>query len=370
MAGGMLLGMVLVVAAVFGLRMLQEANDKNTVADKSHTYVFKARNLNNIEEKAFKLVLPEKGWASDNTIRQRLGAVTAWRSADQDAWFAVAARDYGQTKPRDAELVRRGIERLEQYFEGGLELAEKPEPAKWSDVEGQRLLFKGQLNAVTWRGYVYMLTHQGFGYWLYVAAPSEDEAQALYASTVDAGTNGFFPDTARKGWREQPPKMKDYTTENQALTISLIEGVFEKHQAKDQDERAQLYLFAKYQREKDNRKNADILVLMLDKQGDLKESLEAARKYLEDRKREESQEYKVEFSGAVSASASDSVGNRPGRIVEGKLLRGETPIRFWIVAVVLEADKLYVIRCDCHWDHRQIWREEFLQALQGMKFKD
>ena len=131
------------------LRMFQDANDKSAVADKSHTYVFKARNLNNIEEKAFKLVLPEKGWASDNTIRQRLGAVTAWRSADQDAWFAVAARDYGQTKPRDAELVRLGIERLEQYFEGGLELAEKPEPAKWSGTEGQRLLFKGQLNAVT-----------------------------------------------------------------------------------------------------------------------------------------------------------------------------------------------------------------------------
>ena len=90
-------------------------------------------------------------------------------------------------------------------------------------------------------------------------APSEDEAQTLYASTLDTGASGFFPDTVRKGWREQPPKMKEFTTEDGALTVSLIDGVFEKHQAKDQDERGRLYLFARYQKEKDNRKNADDL---------------------------------------------------------------------------------------------------------------
>ena len=46
-----------------------------------------------------------------------------------------------------------------------------------------------------------------------------------------------------------------------ALTAVAPEGVFSKHPEKEQDERAELYLFAKYQKEQDNRKNADVLVL-------------------------------------------------------------------------------------------------------------
>ena len=48
-----------------------------------------------------------------------LAALTVWKSvqADREGWFAVATRDYGLARPREAELLRVGIERLEQYFE-------------------------------------------------------------------------------------------------------------------------------------------------------------------------------------------------------------------------------------------------------------
>ncbi len=374
LAGGFLLVIGLVVVAVVPIGSFLNSRDNSAFADKSRTYVFKARNLNNTEEKAFKLVLPDKVWAADNGIRQGLGAITAWKGVEKDGWFAVAARDYGQAKPREAELLRTGIERLEQYFEGGLELADKPEPANWGQTEAQRLFFKGQVHAVTWRGYMVMLAQNGFGYWLYVAASSEDEAEELLAKDLKPGAQGFFPDTERKGWRAQPPKMKSFTSENGALTVTLVDGVFEKHQAKDQDERGQLHLFARYQKEKDNRKSADVLVLTLDKQGDLKDSLQSAKKYLEDSKREESKDYQVELSSEggeqSELGSAGAVGNRPGRIAEGKLLRGETPIRFWIVAVVNEADKVYVIRCDCNWENRQIWREDFLQLLRNVTFRN
>jgi hypothetical protein len=373
-AAGILLGTGLVIVTVVAGAFFLNSKENSTLSDKNRALIFKARNLNNAEEKAFKLVLPEKTWAVDNGIRQGLGAITAWKGVEKDGWFAVAARDYGQARPREAEMLRTGIERLEQYFEGGVELADKPEPANWGQADAQRLFFKGQVHAVTWRGYMVMLAHNGFGYWLYAAAPSEEEAQELLDKDLKPGAQGFFVDSERKGWREQPPKMKSFTSENGALTVTLVDGVFEKHQAKDQDERGQLHLFGRYQKEKDNRKNADVLVVTMEKQGDLKEALQSAKKYLEDGMRAESKDYKVELNGEggeqSELGSAGSVGNRPGRIAEGKLLRGDTPIRFWIVAVVNEADKVYVIRCDCNWENRQIWREDFLQLLRNVTFRN
>ncbi len=167
--------------------------------------------------------------------------------------------------------------------------------------------------------------------------------------------------------------METIAAGNGALTVVVPEGVFEKHSAKDQDERGELYLFARYQKEKDNRKNAGVLVLSLEKQGDLKEAMKAAKKYLEEKKQEESKDYKIEVSGEGGDQSqlglALAVGNRPGRIGEFKLLRGDAAARFWIVAVVNDADKVVVVRCDCDWDNRQIWREDFQELLRSMKFR-
>ena len=372
---GLLLAIGLVIGAMLGIGAFLLPHEGGGQTDKGRTFIFKARNLKNAEEKVFRLVLPDKVWAADTGMQHRLNASTVWKGVDKDGWFAVATRDYGQARPREAELMRVGIERLEQFFEGGLELSEKPEPATLGQEPGQRLLFKGQINSVTWWGHMYMLAHHGFGYWLYVAAPSAAEADDLFAKDLKAGAYGFFLDTDRKGWREQPPKMESFATENGILTVTLTEGVFEKRQAKDQDERGELHLFAKSQKEKDNRKNDDVLILALEKQGNLKEALAKSPKNIwKTPSGRISKDYKVELKGEggddPELGKSEQVGNRPGRIAEGKLLRGETPIRFWIVGVVNAADKVYVIRCECNWENRQIWREEFQELLRSVKFKN
>jgi hypothetical protein len=323
----------------------------------------------------FKLVLANKTWDPDNDARKRMGAITALKSVDKekDGWFAVAAKDYGLARPREAELLRAGIEKLEQYFEGAVELAEKSEPAQLSEVPGQRLLFKGQLHAVTWWGHMYMFAHHGFGYWIYVAAPSKDEAEVLFARELKGSDYGFVFHTDRNGWREQPPKMESFATGDGALTITVPEGIFVKHPAKDQDDHGELYLFAKYQKEADNRKNADVLVLALAKEADLKDAMTSSKKYLEDKKQEESKEYKIDMAGEGGEQSelgvAAAVGNRPGRIAEFKLLRGEAAARFWLMAVVNDEDKVYVIRCDCNWENRQIWREDFQELLRSVRFR-
>ena len=98
------------------------------------------------------------------------------------------------------------------------------------------------------------------------------------------------------------------------------------------------------------------------------------KKYLEDKKQEESKDYKLELAGdgndQTELGISGPVGNRPGRILECKLLRGDTPTRFWMLAVANDGDHVYVIRCECNWENRQIWREEFLELLRSVKFKN
>jgi hypothetical protein len=372
---GILAGIGVVILAVLGIKAALTPQGGGSLTDKGRVLTFTARNQKNAEEKAFKLVLADKVWIPDNEIRQRMSVNTVWKSVDKDkeGWFAVAVRDYGLSRPREAELLRSGIEKLEQYFEGALELAEKAEPAKLCQAQGQKLLFKGQINSVTWWGYMYMLAHHGFGYWFYVSAPSKDEAAELFAKDLQGSDFGFLLYTERKGWREQPPKTESFLTGNGALTVAVPESVFEKHPAKDQDEHGELYLFAKYQKDKDNRKNADILILALEKQGDLKEAMKSTKKYLEDKRQEESKDYKIEVSGEGGDQSdlgiSASVGNRPGRIAEYKLVRGDTAARFWIVAAVNDADNVYVIRCDCNWENRQIWREDFQELLKSVRFR-
>jgi len=375
LAAGWLVGILIAVGSFMAIRSNFTGARSGILLDKNRVIVGNIYNQKKVEEKAFKIILPNKSWIPDNDRRKRMGVITAWKSTDKDkeGWFAVNVHDYGQTRPRDAELLRTGIDRLEQYFEGSLELAEKAEPSTVCETQGQRLLFKGQMNSVTWWGYMFMLAHEGFGYWLYVAAPSKESAEEMFAKELQGTETGFLLATDRKGWREQPQKRETFATRDGVLTLVVPEGVFEKHSAKDQDERGELFLFAKYQKEQDNRKNADVLVLALEKQGDLKEGMKTTKKYLEDKKTEESKDYKIAMAGEGSDQSdlgiSAAVGNRPGRIAEFKLLRGETAARFWMVGVVNAEDKAYVIRCDCNWESRQIWREDFQELMRSLQLQ-
>ena len=257
---------------------------------------------------------------------------------------------------------------MEQYFEKALELAEKPEPIPGSEAQGprpawQRILFKGQLNSVVWWGHMYLLAHQGLGYWVYVAAPTQGEAETLGRDVFSDNGRGFVLTTTRQGWREQPTKMQSFTSADGTLTVAAPEGIFQAHTANEQDEHGILHLFAKYQKDANNRKNADVMVLALPKQPGGRTALEGAKKYLEDKKREESADYTINSAGEKADGAAQPVGNKQGMIAECQLMRGTTPARFWIVAVIDGADKTYVVRCDATWESRQIWRGGFSEFV-------
>jgi hypothetical protein len=329
------------------------------------------RNAKNELEQVYKLVLNKNEWAPDNEIASRFGAHAAWKNKDQEFWFAIVVKDYGMFKPRDAEMLRFGIDKLEAHFGENMELAAKAEPAKIGELPAQKLQFKGQVKAANWIGDCYMFFKDGIAYWLFMASPNANVVDQFAAELPE---KNFFVVTDRRGWREQPPPTEIFGSISGKLAVTVPKGVWEKHDAKNEDEKGDLLLFGKYQREKDNTKNALVLIFTLDRQKDLTEAMKAARDYVGKKMMGgENNMYKVVHASDVAEGQPETntidVGNRRGRMVDLKLLFSDEPKRYYLLAVINEPDMAYAILCDCTWQSRQIWRQEFLDLLGTLKVR-
>ena len=240
-----------------------------------------ARNLKGADEKAFRLLLLTNTWDADRDLNTHLGVGgTERRNKSDELWLAIAVKDYGTTRPRDAELVQQGIEKLEGHFGESLELAAKTEPAEVAGVTAQRLTFKGQLGAVVSWGECTMFSHHGFAYWIFIGGPSVEDI-GRYAAELKKPETGIALETERKGWREQPAKTETFVATDGLVSLTAREGVWEKSTPANVDfETGTLLLLGRFAKEKDNTKNAHLQVFTMDQQADLKEALKQAERFL------------------------------------------------------------------------------------------
>jgi hypothetical protein len=320
------------------------------------------------QEPAFRLALTPDVWTMDTT-KKALRAVVAIKRSDPDVWLAVAAQDYGVHRPRDSELLQDAVRRLEKYFGENLELAAKPEVKELAGRPAQALEFKGMADAAIWHGECYALTERGIGYWLFVAAATLEAARDTLAGIQQQG-NGFALAATRDGWMEQP--LPTETFKGTRCELKAAAGVWTKFKATDEDDRGDLFLVGRDQKETDptvrNLKNATVLVLVLEKpQLDLNDALKLARDYLEMRKQEDNKDYKLVPSSAQEGPETQAIGDGPGKIVELKLLKGDEPRKYVLLAVAAEPHAVYVLRCECNWQHRQIWQSDFRDLLRTFR---
>lgn len=343
------------------------------VETRGNIYFGQIKGAKDGNEKIYKLALSKDEWEIDRDVLTRFEAHAAWKNKqmEHDFWFAVVVQDFGQQKPRDAEMLRIGIDRLESYFSDTLELEKKAEPAKIKDLAAQKIQFKGQIKSANWLGECYMFFNNGIAYWLFLASP---DWRTVEHFADELPKKYFFVESERRGWREQPPPMETATAANNKFSVNVLKNVWEKNpNPKDIDENGVLFLFGKYTKAKDNRKNANFLVFTLEKSDDLKTAMKAARDHLDSKVKNENEMYKIALASEVSpgqtdAGTSENVGNRPGRIVDLKRLVGEEVQRYYFLAVVIDSGKTYVVLADCSWDSRQIWRQDFLDVMRSMNF--
>jgi DNA-directed RNA polymerase subunit RPC12/RpoP len=322
-------------------------------------------------EKAVKLVLPKDSWEIDKEIYSRFDATAAWKRKDDDLWFAVFVKDYGMQKPRDATVLKIAIDKLEGHFGGDMELSAKPEPDKFNELPAQKLQFKGKAGAAIWLGECWMFFKDGVAYWVFIASP---DWQKVTDFEEEMPAKRVFVAVERRGWREQPWPTKTFQSDNGKFAMTAPEGVWDRHDAKNEDQNGLLFLFGKYAAEKDNRKNAQLLVFTFEKKDDLKAAIVFAREYLDKKEDSENKNIKIVLAddmvkGQTEIGSIEDVGNRRGRVIDLKRLFDGEPKRYFLLAVINDPDTAYGILCECTWESRHIWRSDFMDILRTTKVK-
>lgn len=330
-------------------------------------------------EKIYKLALARKDWTTDNEILARIQAPganvkahAAYRHSEYDFWFALAVKDYVMHKPRDAEMLRYAIDMLENYFGDALELDKNAQPAKFGEMPALSLSFRGKLKEVFWPGECTMFFNNGIAYWLFTASP---EPSVIVHFADELPKKNIFVLSDRKGWREQPVPTMTFASLNGKVDVTALKDVYEKYPPKDEDENGELLLTGTYRREKDNRKNAQMLIFTQEKKDDLKTAMKAIRDYLDVKEKNNNDKSKIAHAGDEAAPGQAdggelvNIGNRRGRLVDLKLQIDDKPMRYYLLAVVNEPDICYAILSECSWESRQIWRQDFLDVLRTFQVK-
>lgn len=365
--------LLIAAGAILGVVFLRDKGpgENNEPAGSGQGFKGEIRNAKNAMELVFRLAVPKSSWRQEPSISGGLKAIMALQRSEPDVWLAVAAKDYGTRKPRKAELVKEAKERLENHFGETLEWQEKPDDKNFAGQRAQCYEFTGEVKQVRWHGECRMFTHHGIGYWFFLAAPSLEEAQLALAE-LQQDNRGFMLADKRGGWRPQPPRTETFRGAKLPIYLQVLDEVWEKHdRPEDVDERGDLFLTGRYLQEKDNRKNASVLVIALEKRTDLKESFKAARLYFEEKIKEEDKDNIISTISekADDAGVAEVIANRPGRRLELKVQRGPQPTRYVLLAATEAGDHILVVRCQCTWENRQIWRQDFLDLLGTFQVK-
>jgi hypothetical protein len=363
-----------IVIAIIGTLwlVLRFKGVSNVFSPDGDTYIGKIRNSKNESEAVYKLVLPKNSWSVDAEIARRFDAHAAWKSRDNDFWFALCVKDYGMHKPRDAEMLRLGIDKLEAYFGTDMELDAKAQAVTFGALPAQKLRFRGVVKEAKWLGDCYMFFNNGIAYWLFIASPDEKVIDHFAGELPD---KHVFVESERRGWREQPPPTETFASAEGQLDMTAPKGVWEKAvDPKNVDANGILSLAGRYLREKDNKKNALLIVFTMEKKDDLKATLKAAREHLEAREKDSNERAKIMHAaedGQTEAGTLEDVGNRRGRTIDLKLQIGDEPEpqRYYLLSVVNEPDVCYAILCECSWKSRPIWRQDFLDVLRTLRLK-
>jgi hypothetical protein len=262
------------------------------------------------------------------------------------------------------------VDKLETQFGVDMEL-DSPEGAKFGSLPARKVKFRGVRMDVKWEGEAWMIFSNGIAYYLFLAAPSRDVVD-YFADQLPQ--KHFFVISSRQGWREQPWPTETFATRDNKLEVSAPKGVWEKS-TPTKDEK--LLLGGKYLRQKDNKKNALMIVYALEKQDDLKAVLKEAREQLETREKDSNNMAKVVHAAEVvpgqpeAGSADRNIGEKGGRLIDLKLMIGDEKDahRYYLLAVVTETDASYAILCECSWASRQIWRQDFLDVIASFRVK-
>jgi hypothetical protein len=335
------------------------------------------------------------GWRVDKDaakLRQAMHVNLAMIRRNPRTSMGLYYRDYKTRAPGDSELLDVALRKLRGYFprveyEDPLQQENKGRSADLGGESAIVMDFAGNdANEVRMAGKCFMLTRQGYAYWLFVWG-SEEHADQLEVR-CDTLRAGFQLLNEREGWKPQPRRTKEFAGDKIPYAIHYATDLWKKAtDATEYDPKAELVLrgFEPVEgeepgnikrREEYAGKAGEVQVLVLDRADNLAAGATAALEYIRKRHAEVNTEVKIEPVKDQKGKplVSTSVGKLRGRVSKLRVQLGDNNEKYCVLAVVNHAAGLLVIYCECAWDQRSdqvpgYWNEEFKDLLATVHLK-
>jgi hypothetical protein len=332
---------------------------------------------------------PEKPWnkTRDDVARadkarfaMRLN-FAAYRSDPSNA-IGLYHYDYRNRLPGENELIDITLQKLRLYFTS-IQWEQKEEGGVLGEKKGIRIEFQAvDADEVPCSGEVFAIAHRGIGYWFFSWCPETLHAEAAPEWDTLRGT--FELGTKRQGWKETPPKSETAQVRETSYQVRYPDEMWEIRNEVGWDAASRLTLVA-YEREgtreplKNPRhrysgKMAVCQVLRLPKEASIEAAVEATKKYLLEQQKAENENaalQAVEPGKPIKGRIPDGPAMIGG--VMGYLMRQEMlpepggKKRFFLLAIVNDAEGMLVLEFECNAERREYWESEFAPVWQSLR---
>lgn len=327
----------------------------------------------------FRLRVDQGEWKENAAARLGLRAFFTLEKTASPFWLAVAAEDFGTRNPRDAELEKGAVNRLENFFtDSGLEWEPRLPVERLAGRLPGRIVFQGERDKVLVRGECCTFGYRGIGYWIFLWAPANQnknwqKTRGELAALLHSEDRGFMLLEGRRGWEERPPQQDTFKGSKRPFALRGLKGLWEEFPATDEDPLGELYLQRQSAREaKDPVRGVTVLVLVIPKKAaSWRSAVDEAKDHLAKRQPVVDQKPKLKLAPGQThmLGVKKQIGNVLGRVVELKIINGNLE-NFAVMAVVRRARHVLVIQCQCPWKDRTSWRGEFNQMLETFDLND
>jgi hypothetical protein len=228
-------------------------------------------------------------------------------------------------------------------------------------------------------GQVYLMTAGGYGYWVFTWAPAGGR-EAL-AEQWESLRQGFALLGERKGWTPKPRGTAPFTGTAVPYQLNYATDLWRKQEkAEDSDRAVELELrgFELLVDEDTGRKKvlehagraATVQVLVLPRAASLDAAEQAAKEHVLKRERalhEQAKFEPVKDKKSDQPITSAKVGHFAGRLSKLELRLSADTSRYVVLGVVERGDKVLALCCECPWDRRDYWEQEFRDLLATVR---
>lgn len=325
-----------------------------------------------------------RGWRNDETLRGKMRANVALTCKNPRGHAALYYRDFRTRAPSDGELLDTAVKKLRGYFRQ----VEYEDPfqgenkGRTGELSGERAIVfpfsASDTNEVPMRGECYLLSRQGYAYWMIFWAPEDYVDQV--GPYWEALRGGFKLYNERDGWKPRPRETENHVGSALAFQLNFAREVWKKENARDVDETAELYLrgFEPVEDEESGKtrviehagKAAEVLVLVLPKAASLEAAAQAARKHVLEMQMKVHPMIKIEDIPDRKTGkplSGKEVGGFRGKVDRLRLILDVENERFALVAVVNRNEGVLAVVCECKGDRREYWEQEFRALLETVR---